>query len=185
MKVYISKPRSHWLSPYTIAEKVIFWRKVDILDDPLADKIHGILLPVMQGVRKVLNLIHPQINYVKIDKWDTWSMDSTLSPIILTMLKQLKKTKFGSPTVDDEDVPKELQYMKGRSKKAEIHNEELIHERWDWVLNEMIFAFSSMTDDEIELRFIDDDNWDALSAHWDRVHRGLTLFGKYYRCLWD
>ena len=31
MKVYISNYRDHWLSPYTIIEKVLFWRKKDIL----------------------------------------------------------------------------------------------------------------------------------------------------------
>ena len=41
MKVYINKPRNHWLSPYTIAEKIVFWRRVDILDDPLVDKIRA------------------------------------------------------------------------------------------------------------------------------------------------
>jgi len=28
MKVYINKYRDHWLSPYTILEKVVFWRDV-------------------------------------------------------------------------------------------------------------------------------------------------------------
>ncbi len=27
MKVYISKYRNHWISPYTILEKVCFWEK--------------------------------------------------------------------------------------------------------------------------------------------------------------
>jgi hypothetical protein len=34
---------------------------------------------------------------VKIDKWDTWSMDHTLAHIILPMLKQLKATNHGYP----------------------------------------------------------------------------------------
>ena len=27
MKVYINKYRNHWLSPYSIMEKVLFWKK--------------------------------------------------------------------------------------------------------------------------------------------------------------
>ena len=42
---------------------------------------------------------------VRIDDFDTWSMDHTLAPIILPMLIQLKETKHGSPKVDDADVP--------------------------------------------------------------------------------
>ena len=30
---------------------------------------------------------------VRIDPWDTWSMDDTLAQIILPMLKQLKNTQ--------------------------------------------------------------------------------------------
>jgi hypothetical protein len=49
---------------------------------------------------------------VRIDRWDTWSMDHTLAPIILPMLVQLKETKHGAPIVDDEDVPKQLHMTK-------------------------------------------------------------------------
>lgn len=188
MKVYINKPRNHWLSPYTIAEKIVFWRRVDILDDPLADKINEILMPVMEVVQKVLDVIHPKINYVKIDKWDTWGMDTTLAPIILPMLKQLKATKHGSPLVDDADVPEELRYMKGKSKKAQAHNENLIHERWDWVMNEMIWAFEQLANEEGVWGIIDVDSegWrKRLVAHEARVDRGTALFGKYFRALWD
>ena len=52
-------------------------------------------------VAEVLDKVHPKINYVKIDYWDTWSMDHTLSYIIVPMLKQLKATKHGAPYVDD------------------------------------------------------------------------------------
>ena len=188
MKVYISKPRDHWLSPYTVAEKIIFWRRVDILDDPLADKIHGVLLPISQAVQKILDIIHPKITYVKIDRWDTWSFDSTLAPIILPMLIQLKKTKHGSPYIDDEDVPAELQYMKGKSKKAQAFNENLIHERWDWVMNEMIWAFEQIVDEDSLYDKIDMDSkgWEKrLENHEARISRGTTLFGKYFRALWD
>jgi hypothetical protein len=49
---------------------------------------------------------------IKIHKWDTWSMDHTLAPIILPMLVQLKETKHGAPMVDMKDVPKELRATK-------------------------------------------------------------------------
>jgi len=88
---------------------------------------------------------------VHIDQWDTWSMDHTLAYIVVPMLEQLKATKHGSPFVDDKDVPKEL-----RSTSAPPLSEndkdcgavdDLHFKRWDWVLDEMIFAFLSKLDE--------------------------------------
>ena len=88
---------------------------------------------------------------VHIDQWDTWSMDHTLAYIVLPMLEQLKTTKHGAPFVDDKDVPKEL-----RSTSAPPLSEndkdcgavdDLHFKRWDWVLDEMIFAFRSKLDE--------------------------------------
>src|SRR6056300_1762589 len=53
-----------------------------------------------------------QTEKIRIDPWDTWSMDHTLAPIILPMLKQLKETKHGAPYVDPKDVPIELRPLK-------------------------------------------------------------------------
>lgn len=46
---------------------------------------------------------------VKIDKWDTWSMDHTLAHIILPMLKQLKATNHGYPSGLSEQEWDEIQ----------------------------------------------------------------------------
>ena len=148
MKVYLSKYRYHWISPYKILEKVFFWREIDY-DEPLIDKLSNILTPVCQGIQKVLDTIHPKINYVKIDKWDTWGMDSTLAIIILPMLKQLQATKHGAPSVDDEDVPEglNLRTTEAPSKENEWDTDENWHKRWDWVLAEMIWAFEQLTSD--------------------------------------
>ena len=42
---------------------------------------------------------------VKIDKWDTYSMDHTLAMIAHPMLVQLRDTTHGSPFVVFEDRP--------------------------------------------------------------------------------
>ena len=146
---------------------------------------------------------------IKIDKYDTWSMDDTLSHIILPMLYQLAKTKHGSPHVDAKDVPEHLQ---GDTDK----DDNLIHERWDWVMAEMIFAFESKAlDSDWQERYctgrhdtydqpilsskgeiigyemhkgLNDTfkiNHEGMKLHQDRITRGFTLFGKYYEGLWD
>ena len=161
MKIYLSNYRDHWLSPYTILEKVFFWREIDY-DEPIIEKLSNILNPFCVAWQKFLDFVHPRINYVKIDYYDTWSMDSTLAPIILPMLKQLRDTKHGSPQVDPDDLP---EYMRttdtgdwDSQRVFDFYNEEQpdgydVHKKWDWVLNEMIFAFEHLVDDDWENEF--------------------------------
>lgn len=211
MKVYINKYRDHWLSPYTILEKVFFWREIDY-DEPVIDRLSNILLPVCTTLQKVLNVIHPKINYVKIDKWDTWSMDYTLSYIILPMLKQLKETKHGAPFVEDEDVPEELKSTSAPPKENEWDIDGNHFKRWDYVLDEMIFAFEHKVDDdwenefssgEFDMKFVKcKDNpdlstmeegpnhtyvtdYEGIRKIHERMKNGFRLFGKYYEGLWD
>ena len=202
MKVYLSKYRYHWISPYTVLEKVFFWREIDY-DEPIIDRWSDRLAPICQGIQKVLDFIHPKINYVKIDRWDTWSMDYTLSFIVVPMLKQLKETKHGAPFVDDEDVPEELKSTSAPPKENEWDTDENHFKRWDWALNEMIWAFEQNLDNNSEEKFFDHAEWDekekdfgknlhkikidqpGLKAHQDRKANGFRLFGKYYQGLWD
>ncbi len=202
MKVYLSKYRYHWISPYTVLEKVFFWREIDY-DEPIIDKWSDRLTPLCQGIQKVLDFIHPKINYVKIDRWDTWSMDYSLSFIVVPMLKQLKETKHGSPFVDDEDVPEELKSTSAPPKENDYDTDENHFKRWDWALNEMIWAFEQNLDTNSEDKFFDHAEWDekekdfgknlhkikidqpGLKAHQDRKANGFRLFGKYYQGLWD
>lgn len=146
---------------------------------------------------------------VKIDRYDTWSMDHTLAHIIVPMLHQLKATTHGSPNTDDEDVPEHL-----RSTAAppveKWHEDGNLHARWEWILDEMIWAFEQKTrgwweeDYIIEHAEIDfdverDENgfkplkWkkegkydrEGEKAHQARMSNGFRLFGKYYEALWD
>jgi hypothetical protein len=146
MKVYISNYRNHWLSPYTILEKVIFWREIDY-DEPLIEKWSDILKPFCEFRMSVLNFLFPRINYVKIDRWDTWSMDSTLATIILPMLKQLKRDQHGGPGVDDEDVPEEIKSTSAPPKKDEWDLDDNHFKRWDWVMDELIWTFEQLHPD--------------------------------------
>lgn len=185
MKVYINKYRSHWLSPYTVLEKVFFWREIEY-DEPLIERLANILAPISESIQKFLDIIHPKINYVKIDKWDTWSMDHTLTHIILPMLKQLKETKHGSPNVDDEDVPDELKSTV-LPPKDEWDIDGNHHKRWDYVLDQMIWAFEQKAFDGWLDQFHKDNeyDWDAAKAHQEKMTNGFRLFGKYYEALWD
>jgi hypothetical protein len=80
VKVYISKYRNHWISPYTILEKVCFWEKdkdafYNLEDHPnhKYEKWVNRLEPISIAIQKFLDIVHPRIEYIKIDKYDTWS----------------------------------------------------------------------------------------------------------------
>ncbi len=100
-------------------------------------------------------------------------MDHTLAHIILRMLEQLARDKHGSPMVDAEDVPFELQ---GDTDKQEY----LIHDRWDWVMKEMIYAFDcKVNKEEPFMRFDYATEKEEMIAEQARISNGYRLFGKY------
>ena len=179
MKIYKSNYRNHWVSPYTILEKVFFWREIDY-DEPIIEKLSDFLNPFSIAWQKFLDFVYPRISYVKIDHYDTWSMDHTLADIILPMLKQLRDTKHGSPLVDLEDLPEELRMVGyedwssqlrfdfGDSEQHEKESWEITHRRWEWVLNEMIFAFEHLADDT-----------------WEDAYHSGELDIKHVPCEWD
>ena len=205
MKIYLSKYRNHWISPYTILEKVFFWqdwaKSEDVLYPEWVEKWADKIRPISVAIQKVLDYVHPKIDYVKIDYWDTWSMDHTLAPIIHKMLVQLKATKHGSGLIDDEDVPEELRSHNG-TKENVYDVDSLFHKRYEWVLDEMIWTFEQLADNNNEEKFYDHSainpngsfkeqmsqlkvDHDGLEAHNNRIDRGTKLFGKYFRTLWD
>lgn len=178
MKVYLSKYRDHWISPYTILEKVFFWREIDY-DEPIIVKLNNILEPFCRVWQKFLDIIHPRISYVKIDKWDSWSMDSTLAQIILPMLKQLRDTNHGSQLVDLEDVPEPMRTINHEEWDSQYcfefyHEPDLqkiqcdLHDRWNWVMDEMIWTFEQLVDDDNDSQF-HSGNWDmeSVPCEWD------------------
>lgn len=119
--------------------------------------------------------------HIIIHKWDTWSMDHTLSYIIVPMLIQLKDTKHGAPNVDYDDVPEELRPSEEWIKRYNYDGETdpYFFIRWDWILDEMIWAFTYKRD-----------NFDTVMAEdreeaQERMSNGFRLFGKYYESLWD
>jgi hypothetical protein len=176
MKVYIGKYK-HYFGPYQLADLLCFWAKPVKDEYGIESKpewvhhfgewlAHGNIEPepAVGDIRKWgddrpqtwlyrfllwINRFRKQRIQVRIDRWDTWSMDYTLSYIVLPMLKQMKDQKQGVPYVDDEDVPEHL-----RSTAAPALTEEQIntghvddnHEaRWNWVLDEMIHSFETKT----------------------------------------
>lgn len=194
----MSKPRYHWVSPYTVLDYAFFWTdwskchrdtRIRSLEEERkwierpdwVEKWSDRLTPVSVAIQWVLDRIHPEIKYIKVDGWDTWSMDHTLSPIILPMLKQLQATKHGAPFVDDEDVPEALKSTSAPPKENEWDTDDNHFKRWDWVLDEMIFAFTCKVDDSWEDAYREGDIdlvWIPVDAAGNVVPKGDH---KYHR----
>ena len=200
MKVSIG-PYTNWIGPYQIANKIPF------LSEDTREKVGDWLAKTW--VNDLCEWIHSKKHRkikVRIDEYDTWSVDSTLAYIILPMLKQLRDTKHGSPMVDDEDLPVHM-----RHGDPDV-NDRWIHYKWDWVLNEMIWAFEQYNVDweqqfyhgepvyeEKEEQHPDygevysfkqtnPDYWvdyEGIRLYNERIQNGTRLFGKYYQNLWD
>jgi len=175
MKVYKSNYRNHWVSPYTILKAVCFWERDDSVFYDIEDTGQGryvkwvnFLDPFCRAWQTFLDFVHPRINYVKIDRYDTWSMDHTLADIVLPMLRQLKETKHGAPYVDDQDVPEELRSTSAPPRENEWDTDDNHFLRWDWVLAEMIFAFEHKVDDS-----------------WEEEFRSGVIDFKSVACEWD
>ena len=199
MKVYIGK-YVRWIGPYQIAEWVPF------LNEDQKDNLGKWLASTW--VNNICEWFYARTNRkikVRIDEYDTWSMDHTLAYIILPMLKQLKATKHGSPLVDDEDVPEHMRH----SGDTQGHD-NWIHYKWEWVLNEIIWAFEMKLDEDwedqfhhgtpvynwdplgdeefVEMKQLNPDyrvDYDKIKEYNDRIQNGFRLFGKYYQGLWD
>jgi hypothetical protein len=147
---------------------------------------------------------------IKIDRWDTWSMDHTLGLIILPLLQQLHRNKHGAPHTDDEDVPAGIKSVAAKPKENEYDIDEYHFARWNYILGEMIYAFKVTQDEQWKDQFETGENdlqWKKLeSGHYEmipgpnhtkeydtagreaveaRIKNGFRLFGKYYQSLWD
>ena len=211
MKIIIG-PYKSWFGPYQLADALIFWQK-DTDDCVWANRAQKLGDFFAHGFGdeghktwfyKLCNWIDKRRSrhiYVRIDRWDTWSMDHTLAYIITPMLKQLNATKHGAPQVDDSDVPVELWSTNAEPKQDEYDVDSNHFKRWDWVMQEMIWAFEQQTKDDdtdefythpterfsslqemIENITVDRE---GLDKHQARKANGFRLFGKYYQGLWD
>jgi hypothetical protein len=225
MKIYMGPYRGTWLSSYPL-ERWWFERQYGEkswdIDEKNYTKWDSFVVGFCEGMQWIFNhsinkLIPKRKIKVHIDDYDVWSMDHTLALIVHPMLLKLKEQKHGSPHVDLEDVPEHLHPDPNRVKmneNGEIEEWEVdntIHDRWSWVLDEMIHAFECEVDEDWDDQFhsgetdynfvkneetgltemqkgprhtfeVDRENMDKA---WNRRKNGLRLFGKYYHGLWD
>ena len=184
-----------WIGPYQIAEKLLFW-----LDKYEDERVHKFGNWLAGGddkeslLAKFCTWVHSKQKrqvVVKLDRWDTWNMDSTLALIILPMLKQLKAAQHGAGSVDDQDVPTHLSSIAAPAKENDWDIDANHFKRWEWVMDEMIFAFECKLDDSWEDAFREGEiDWNSVPVSWDLMGKPTMYEMKdgpnhTYKCDYD
>jgi hypothetical protein len=175
MKIYIGKYPKHYSFFIHESSGDGWWQKaIEWWNDKIAERLPDF------SFRK------DRYKYIHIDNHDVWDMSQTLACIILPMLERLKEKKQGAPHIDDEDVPEELR------RPAEAHKcdvDEHWFERWDYVLDKMIWSFKQILRDDRMTQFYGEDYFHhddkASKAYEAEIQVGLKLFAKYYDSLYD
>lgn len=200
MKVKIG-PYKNWIGPYQIADLLQYIGFSEDFCHKFGERLSKTYLSnicewIYSKKRRKIN--------VKIDKYDIWNADYTLALIILPILKQIKEDKQGVPFVSNKDVPEEL-HSNDEEYFSNDSNFDLMIKKWNYVLNEIIFAFENILKPkdfssgniDISWKELDDGNFELVKGpmdtykldvesekkHNDRIQNGLILFGKYYRSL--
>lgn len=84
------------------------------------------------------------------DDTETWSLKTTISKFILPRLKHFKERHFDHPC-------------------------DITFEKWDEILDKMIFSFDYYANDKLEI--ISEENF-------EKVKEGMNLFARYFGDLW-
>lgn len=157
MKVNITEYGSY-INAFIIANFLFGWLR----NDHLVDKVEGFLKPLEHFLPT-----GEQSVYVKIEPWDTWSLDSTLSEVICPALEEFKLRTIAIKHVDNEDLPEHLQIEP--DEYGSTHNGK----GWDFVVDEMIFGFKHGSIEENQPEEV-----------LQRADNGRRLFAKYFHHLW-
>lgn len=142
---------------------------------------------------------------IKIHGYDVWSMDHTLSLIILPMLKRLKKDKHGAPVMESMKYTSQFGYGQSNMcfdfyKDDDELASDVGFKEWDVIMDKMIWSFKEIRDGAWEEKYwskspkfkgicaisngaVYDVN--GANEHQKRIQEGLDLFGKYFTNLWD
>lgn len=229
MKVYIG-PYDHWFRPARWVKDFVMWfhgfsgkqhwhviQRLKFQPHDEMKKIEDWLNDrwLYRKLRDLENWVNNTVGRkvrIRIDNYDVWNLGDTLAMIALPMLYEFKRQGItGAPHVDDEDVPEYLRTTAAPPLTEEEQNtggvDKLWHQRWEWVVQEMIYALEEMNDPDSDSRFhsdidpekprdeagisfqesmnrgkFDKDGYDKWHA---RKQNGLRLFGKYLEALWN
>lgn len=178
MKVKLGNFPTHW-SSYSVTSR---FEENGWISEKVCDRIDNFFQPSLNFIWND-RYWNKRKEYVRIDKSDTWAVDHTLALIIHPVLVKFKQHNNGFPPIIDlDDLPENLKTI------VDTDDVQAGEVQWDWILDEMIWAFEQSADDSWEEQFFtsrlikfDKDNY---KKHYQRIQNGQRLFGKYYNNLW-
>ncbi len=220
MKVYLGPYRYRWISNihdrWMNRKYAETWYEMDEDKYAWMDKFtykleRGLQTIYNKTINKYLDKAQRKVK-IRVDGYDVWGADHTIAMLVHPLLLKLKENKHGAPYVDDEDVPEHLRSTAAKPKEHEWDTDDNHEARWDWVLDEMIWAFEQCAkedtgDDqfysgEVDWTFVKEEDGkysrmeygpnhtfkideEGKKAHYDRIKNGHKLFARYYFSLWD
>jgi hypothetical protein len=148
---------------------------------------------------------------VQIDSYDSWSADWTIAQVAVPLLQQLQTQKQGAPFTNDEDVPDYLKSTSCAPKENEWDTDENHFKRWEYILDEMVFAMQEIANNneneppaykkvsDMVCEENEDGTFTMVTSgleripemevvnreYHERIKNGCRLFGVYFQCLWS
>lgn len=161
---------------YGILDKL---KKDDRISQETHDRLETLLINFNRGLQKFYDKL--ALNIVRLKGEDIWEAEQTIATVVYPILLKLQKEKHGAPNVNPIDVPEHLRMTVEQKKAYNVDGtiDENYFARYDYIMDEMIFAFKYVLDGK-QYDYI---NFDR--REYDRVENGLQLFSKYYFSLWD
>lgn len=189
MKIYIGNYKTY-IGPYQIAQMLCFWAKRDALEG-YPDYVHNFgkwLAEDKNGNDSWLTKACQWLDSkrrrkikIKIDSYDLWNLDNTLSYIIYPLLVEFRKDVPSTAMVDKGDVP---EYLHSTYGTGDDMSAMYSHEAWLYVIDEMIHSF----DPEWENKYgfgAENYVYENYKKNLERQQNGHRLFGRYLGNLWQ
>jgi hypothetical protein len=175
MKVYIG-PYKKWWGPYQIAELLKY---IGVGKDRCYEIGNWLSTTWVNEACVWIDSKRKRTIKVKVHPYDTWNADSTLAHIIVPLLKEFRSNITGVPTaINQEDVPVELRTdLRDQNNIVPLEHSS---KQWEWILDEIIWAFENMDESDWNLNNVDIYNQSSV-----RRQKGLELFGKYLIHIWN
>ena len=133
---------------------------------------------------------------VTIESGDLPYLSDSLASVILPVLIRVREVNITPPTnIAQQDVPESLRTFKRLSTDFKLHTNSQIEKAqvaWGWILDEMIWAFTEITNGypiKDELTDKAEASEDSVEVEFNqyqlRFDNALRLFGKFYSWLTD
>lgn len=194
MKVHIGPYKTFW-GIYQILELLTY---VGVNKDTT----HNWATAAPKWISDFLQWMHDKrtrVIKVEVHDYDVWNADSTMAILILPLLKKLKEKTRSAPG-DMLGFQQTSNFSAQSTFDFYADGDESVwnagHTEWHNILDEMIWTFEQLQPDyDWEAQY-----WKVLPelgvikgscdradriAHFNRIQKGLELFGRYYQSLWD